>query len=253
MTAHGLEPEHLELLRAMIEEERDMPRGMRQWLLTGGLAEGDVLQAPTGTQRQVAATDLEELEMAGLLRSVGTRVFVTTPEARSLYAQERSEEAVPAESAEREIRGYLDGTRFSAAYPRAHQLWAEAQALLWAADSEQELTTVGHKAREGMQAFASEVLERYPVSGADSDVTKVNRRLGAVIAARLPVLSEARAAHLKALGDYSEATMELIQRQEHGAQKEGEPLDWSDARRVVLSVAIVMFEFSAALAESGSG
>jgi hypothetical protein len=38
-----------------------------------------------------------------------------------------------------------------------------------------------------------------------------------------------------------------VQRQEHGAQKEGRPLVWEDGRRVVFQTAIVMFELDRAL------
>jgi hypothetical protein len=42
----------------------------------------------------------------------------------------------------------------------------------------------------------------------------------------------------------------VIQRQEHGEQKNGEPLEWADARRVVLSVALTMFELGTALEQA---
>ena len=211
----------MELLRAIIEEEREVPRDQRQWLLVAGLGEGDILQGPTGSQLPVARIDVEELDGAGLLRSRGPQVYVTTAAARQLYANERSSEAAPAASAEREVRGYLDGAAFAAAHPQAHALWAQTQALLWGADSEQELTTIGHKTREAMQAFATELVERYAPPGVDPDPAHVNRRVGAVIAMHVATVGESRATLLKALGGYSEATMDLIQRQEHGAQKEG--------------------------------
>ena len=49
---------------------------------------------------------------------------------------------------------------------------AQAQALLWGADSEQELTTVGHKAREAVQAFAAELVDRYKPAASDPDPAK---------------------------------------------------------------------------------
>ena len=253
---HELEPEQVQLLSETIEEERalpgDFPRDMRFWFLFSGLSEGEVLQGPSGSQRNVAQFDLDELRLAGLIRNHrNSNEYVITPAGRKQYAHQRVHEEVPAESAEREVRRYLEGGTFAAAYPRASELWAQAQALLWGADSEQELTTVGHKAREATQAFATEVVERYKPDDPDPDPAKVNRRIGAVIAMKLPVLREARANLLKALGDYSEATMDVIQRQEHGAQKEGDPVTWHDASRVVLSVAMVMFELSAALEKAG--
>jgi hypothetical protein len=71
-----------------------------------------------------------------------------------------------------------------------------------------------------------------------------------VIAAAFPGLAGPRGEVLERLGDYSEATVKLVQRQEHAAQKEGEPLTWADARRVVLHVAFVMFEFTAAFRDA---
>jgi hypothetical protein len=39
----------------------------------------------------------------------------------------------------------------------------------------------------------------------------------------------------------------LVQRQEHGAQKEVTPLTWEDARRVVFQTCVVMYEINRAL------
>jgi hypothetical protein len=103
-----------------------------------------------------------------------------------------------------------------------------------------------------MQEFATALLERYGPVDADPDPAHVNRRLGAVIAQYLRQLGEARVVLLKALGDYSEATMKIIQRQEHGGQKEGHPLTWADGRRVVFHVAAVMYEFAATVEDAKS-
>ena len=44
---------------------------------------------------------------------------------------------------------------------------------------------------------------------------------------------------------------DLVQRQEHGAQREGKQLVWEDARRVVFQTANVMFEIDRSLMFSG--
>lgn len=49
---------------------------------------------------------------------------------------------------------------------------------------------------------------------------------------------------LDALVVYWGTVSDLIQRQEHGAQKEGEALRWEDGRRVVFQTAVVMFEIA---------
>ncbi len=231
----------------MVEAARDAPRDQREWFLMI-LAQADILGGPWG-QREVLRTDVYELEHAGLLRRLpeGDNNYVISPQGRSHYAERRHHEGEPAERAEVQLRRFLDAQAFHAEYPASYMLWSEAEALLWSADSARELTTIGHKAREAMQTFATEVVERYGPSNVDADPAHVNRRLGAVIEMRLPALGDARAGLLKAVGDYSEATMGVIQRQAHGGQKEGHTLTWHDARRVVFHVAIVMFEFAATL------
>jgi hypothetical protein len=242
--AAELEPEQRELLAEMVEAERDLPRDMRRWFLVRVL-EGDLLEGPD-RQRKVIAADLDELVYAGYLRVDTHGNYAISPEGRAFYASIQQQAGEPAQRADAEVRRYLDGEKFRSAYSGAYDLWVEAEDLLWRADSRRELTTVGHKAREAMQKFATEAVERYQPPDVTPNPVLVNRRLGAVIAAALPSLPKARGNVLKRLGDYSEALVDLVQRQEHGAQKEGEPLAWVDARRVVLHVAFVMFEFSAA-------
>src|SRR5439155_2241153 len=61
-----------------------------------------------------------------------------------------------------------------------------------------------------------------------------------------------RTAFLDALIGYWGAVSDLVQRQEHGGQREGAELTWHDARRVVFQVAMVMFEVDSALGRSTS-
>jgi hypothetical protein len=51
-------------------------------------------------------------------------------------------------------------------------------------------------------------------------------------------------AFLLALIAYWGTVSDLVQRQEHGALKEGESLVWEDARCVVFQTCVVMFEIS---------
>ena len=246
-----LEPEQRQLLAEMVAVEHDLPREQRRWFLVRVL-EGDFLEGPA-RQRKVIAADLDELVYAGYLRRDVHDNYVISPAGRAFYAEMQQQSGEPAQRADAAIRRYLDGEAFRSAYPGAYDLWTEAEDLLWRADSQRELTTIGHKAREAVQMFAAEAVERYKPPVVEPNPALVNKRLGAVIAGALPNLPDARVEVLKRLGDYSEAVVELVQRQEHGAQKEGEPLTWSDARRVVLHVAFVMFEFSAALQDALGG
>jgi len=95
--------------------------------------------------------------------------------------------------------------------------------MLWEHLGEDELTTIGHKLREAMQAFASDLVSEHRLTDVDPDPSHARARLGAVIAVQRENLGEARRKILEALGDLWEATDTLVQRQEHGATKEGEP------------------------------
>jgi hypothetical protein len=45
---------------------------------------------------------------------------------------------------------------------------------------------------------------------------------------------------------------DLVQRQEHGATREGEPLTWEDAQRVIFHTAVVMWEIDRSLASASA-
>jgi hypothetical protein len=152
-------------------------------------------------------------------------------------------EADPVERVVSAARMALSSRGFAATYPAAFEPWADAEKLLWADDVESQLTTIGHKTREATQAFASALVEAHKPTAVDPNPINVEKRLGAVIAMHRPTLPESHRKTLEALGDLWEATNALIQRQEHGAQKEGEPITWDDARRVVYLTMFLMIEF----------
>lgn len=52
---------------------------------------------------------------------------------------------------------------------------------------------------------------------------------------------------LKAYISYWGTVNDLVQRQEHGAQKEGEKLIWEDGRRVVFNTMVLMYEVDGAI------
>jgi hypothetical protein len=199
----------------------------------------------------VIADDVRLLRDAGLIRATsGDRHgfgFRLAPAAVNYYSEMKQRVDEPVARQEAEVRRFLDADEFREAYPEAYARWSEAESLLWGARSQRELTTVGHKAREAMQEFATEVVRRYDPPDVDPSPAAVNRRLGSAIAMFLPSLGKARAGLLTALGDYSEAVMAAVQRQEHGGQKEGHALTWQDARRVVFHTASVMYEFAVSL------
>ena len=73
------------------------------------------------------------------------------------------------------------------------------------------------------------------------DKSRDINRIQAVVDQRRSQLGTT-AALLDALVSYWRVVSGLVQRQEHGAQKEGRPLVWEDGRRVVFQTAIIMFE-----------
>jgi hypothetical protein len=248
----ALEPEQEELLGRLIEAARLAPRAEQQWHLFRAFGDTE-LQGP-GDIGAVLEDDVRVLAEAGYLRVTNRWTagfeFRIAPAGHEYYAEMRQRIAEPMARQESEVRRLLETEAFGTLYPNAYTRWAEAEALLWSAESEREFTTIGHKTREAMQEFATEIVRTYNPPDVDSNPALVNRRLGAVIAMFLPTLGEARAELLKALGDYSEANWSVIQRQEHGGQKEGHALTWQDARRVVFHTAFVMYEFAVSLEEA---
>jgi hypothetical protein len=160
------------------------------------------------------------------------------------YGRSVAHEIDPFERTQLETRGLIASEGFREAYPATFEAWADAERLLWVDDANAQLTTVGHKVREAMQAFATAMVNEHQPPDVDSDPAHARKRLGAVIAAVRPQLGDARRLALEALGDLWEATDALVQRQEHGAQKEREAVTWTDARRLVWLTMFLMVEFA---------
>jgi hypothetical protein len=192
------------------------------------------------------ADDVTVLERDGLIQRDGIRFFLL-PEAFAAYEQLKRRAGEPVAVVEQEIRNYLDAADFRAKYPEAYDRWAEAARLLWGADSERELTTIGHKTREAVQQFATALVTRYQPPNVDENPARTVNRVHAVLEMHREELGDARAGLLDSLMAYWRDANTLLQRQEHGDQKPGKPLGWEDGRRAVLQTAIVMFEVDRAL------
>jgi hypothetical protein len=200
---------------------------------------------------QVSVPDLEYLGACGLLQIKGhpggNQVdFTVSPQGFERYEEIHQRAAAPLQQVDSHIRSYLESPEFRSQFPLAFQRWNEAADLLWASDSADHLTAIGHKAREAMQEFASGLVERHRPSDVNADPTKTLDRVSAVLKMYRASLGERRVALLNSLFDFWRATVNLVQRQEHGGQKEGEPLGWEDGRRVVFQTANVMVELSRA-------
>ena len=247
-----LDREQEDLLLAMVDAARGAPRDQQQWHLGGEYQATNEMTGPWGARR-VLPRDISVLTEAGFLDAVhlnyvyGNDHVITGVGYHNANAI-RARRSPGFAGQEANVRRLIDSSSFRESYPKAFARWTEAEQAL--RSPETELTTVGHKAREAMQEFATELVDRYGPTAVEPNPVLVNKRLGAVIAKYLPWLGDARTGVLVALGDYSEACMGVIQRQEHGGQKEGHPLAWDDGRRVVFHVAAVMYELAITIEEA---
>lgn len=251
----GLEPEQRHLLADLVEADRRLPREQRD----GFLADRTI--ASTGVDlmhpgwiddgRTVSENDLHELVSCGALRQrvlpTGVSRYWITSEGLAMYAQNKRDTGAPAARVEKVVREYFDAPAFRARHAIAYAKWSQAEAKLWNADAEQSLTVIGHLCREAMREFATSLLETANVQDAPSDPSRTIERLRAVIRSRNARRGDTDTAFDDALLVYWGTMSDLVQRQEHGSQREGRPLTWGDARRVVVHLMVVMYEIDSAM------
>ena len=251
-----LEQEQIGLLSALAEAARNLPRNQRRKFVFLGCKDGSWVRHPglPGKTLEAYRGDIEILGCEGLLMvsygSHGTLSFDVTPLGFKYYEYMKQRTGQSVQRIETTIREYLDADCFQNKYPKAYQKWADAEAMLWGSDSERQFTTIGHLCREAMQEFATALVDQYQPLEVDKDKAHTRSRIKAVLVLRTNQLGKTEKPFLDALYDYWEAVDKLVQRQEHGAQKEGEPLVWEDGRRVVFQTAVVMFEVDRALSRT---
>lgn len=240
-----LEPKQARLLIELVEHGHTLPREHRGWVHVRTAASVDVFK---GARRawEVVRGDLLALQEAGYLRNVGGQRWDLTAKAQQFYEDQMQEE--PTLSMEEQSQRLISDAGFRSRYPNAYARWCSAQRLLSARESGDNATLVGHSAREATQAFATELVAQHQPHSVCADETMVEKRVGAVIAMHAAALGEKRRLALQALGSLWRATNGLIQRQEHGAAKEGESVTADDARRIVLLTLVLMTELDQALA-----
>lgn len=253
MIRHVLEPEQEELLARLVEADRHLDHDQRGSFLFIQTTQDDFIRHPGLPDGHVFVRtgDLHALHDEGLLRVIrqgsGTWFFDVSSQGRTIYEEMKTRAGAPVHQVEQEVAGYLDAPVFQRRYPKAHRRWAEAVVKLWGSDSRQQSTTIGHLCREAMQEFASALVERHQRPGVDQNETPEVAKISAVLRQHAARLSTTTGTFLDALLTYWDTVSDLVQRQEHGAQKDGRPLVWEDGRRVVFQTAIVMFEIDRAL------
>jgi len=86
-----------------------------------------------------------------------------------------------------------------------------------------------------MQEFATELVDKFRLSDVDPNKAHAFARIKAVFEQKKKILGSTQKQFLDALLTYWGVVSDLVQRQEHGAQKEDSNLVWGDGRRVVFS------------------
>ena len=251
-----LEPVQEGLLIDLVEAARNIPLDQRRKFLVAQTSGGDFIIHPglAKDKTKVYFGDIEALDRVGLVAmsfgSPATANFDVTPLGFRYYEYLNKRVGEPAAQVQSAITKYLDASHFKKKFQRAYQKWAAAEELLWETDSEQQLTTVGHLCREAVQEFADDLVNQYQPAGTTTDKTKTVARIIAVLNSPNLGLGSTEKPFVEALINYWRALNDLIQRQEHGAQKEGQKLVWEDARRVVFQTAITMFEIDRSISNA---
>ncbi len=248
-----LEKEQEELLMLLVEAARNTPHDKRQKFLvaeTFGVA-GLIHPGIPTEKSTIYVGDVETLGDAGLLRlgrgSRGSLNFDVTPSGFQYYEQLKKQAGEPTKREEQTVKSYLDAQHFREKYPAAYDKWASADAMLWQSDSEKQLTTLGHLCREAVQDFADVLIHEFMLDKQYPQKSKEYSRVKAVLNKRKPSLGKTEILFLTALVAYWGTVLDIIQRQEHGAQREGQELVWEDGRRVVFNSMVVMYEIDAAV------
>jgi hypothetical protein len=252
-----LQPDQKSLLVTLVEAARNLPARQRaEFILTPmtfGPAKQQIIHCglPGGTVA-VNRADIHVLLSRGLLiRLGGTHrsgmTFDIDPRGYQLYEVIKTASGEPVDRLETTVISYLNATRFRQEYPAAYNKWAQAEGLLWSGDSAQQLTSVGHLCREALQEFAASLAAKFKPSELDPDKAHTVARLRAILDGHKSRLGKTVQPFLDALLAYWGTLSDLVQRQEHGALREGEDLTFEDARRVVFHTAVVMFELDRSL------
>lgn len=244
-----LSEESLALLAEFVEAARKQPRDQRHPFVLGlvvGSSNYRVIHPGLPDDYPGAyPADVHILVRAGLLleRRQNNHLFIdVSPAGFEEYAAQHKTASSPVSTVEATMRTFLDSPTFRQLHKGSFGKWSEAADLLWKADATAQLTTIGHLCRETMQLFAAELIQRFNPPSPPADPTKTVDRIRCVL--RTKSSSSDKTKFLDALLDYWGTVSDLVQRQEHGALKEGEVLVCDDGRRVVFQTMNVMYEIS---------
>ena len=238
-----LTDDQLELFVFLVEETRRLDdQGYEFSAHRGG--QGGILQS--GDQRHpISLSDLDELDLKGLIRLRQREqdvAFTISPEGFVFYQEVKRAQGGPVERVEEEVRHLLERDIIDD-FAEAARTWRDAEHLLWGSDAEEQLTAIGHKCREALQAFAQAL---YEIRCPDSEPLPKEKTLNKLRAVLEPRRSSIGKTTEKFLIAYWGTVYDLANMGEHGSRREGRPLLWEDARRLVFQTLLVMVELAAA-------
>lgn len=192
--------------------------------------------------------DLETLYEYGLIRGRAGKnelIFDVSPAGFEHFDKLMRARGEPSRRVEGSVRQLLDSGWFASAFPDAFASWQKAEGLYWQDHFGEHATAIGHHCREAMQRFGAGFAVGAGVAPGSAEKTLDNVRsgLGSLRGER----SKSRLDLLDALLHYWGCVIDVVQRQEHGDTKEGDPLTHEDSRLVVFQTALVMFELASVL------
>jgi hypothetical protein len=250
--AVDLMPEQEDLLVRLVEADRNLRPVRDDFRLvslgrTGGPSvyhkglphdmRGRSLAPLADFQELIAARFVRKVRQAG--RGDAAQWYLAvTPAGFRQYEAIKQRQGETIEQVETETRRYLD-REIRKRYPEAFVALSRAEELVWSSDPENSATRVGHDCREAMQVFANEVAQRFRPSDMDAGPTP---KIRAALRAAGERLGSTERDALDTLTAWWSSVYDLAQRQEHGAQREGQPLVYEDSRRLVFMTTIVMSE-----------
>lgn len=241
-----------ELLIKIVEAARNMPLNKRHKFLVIQSNLGACLEHSNipEDKSEIYYGDVEVLANEGMIAPgygpQGISSFDVTPLGFRYYEYLKKKQGESVERIESTIRNYLNANDFQKKYSKAFKKWSNAEELLWKTETQQQSTTIGHLCRESVQEFTDILINQFQPPNAPTDKSKTIARLKAVVDFKSDELGNTEKTFLEALLKYWESINNLIQRQEHGALKEGYELIWEDARLVVFQTMVIMFEIDLA-------
>ena len=252
-----LEPEQLQLLNKLVEAHRNVKSELRhnfQVLSQQGSGNivGIIHNGFSSGSISANRLDIETLDKIDFIdtssHSRHNLDFLITPYGFQYYEYKKNKDGTATKNIESEVKTYINDFEFKNKYETAFEKWSEADKLLWVSDTNKKLTQIGHLCRETIQKFIDELIVLLKID-TNKNKTQTVARLKIIIIHLSDKLGETEKQFLSALLSYCGSTIDLIQKQEHNALKEGEQLIWEDGRRVVFQTLIVMYEIDRSLSK----